>query len=150
MSNLTFLKFGMVKLLETSHTVSNVNRNIFHIKIFEEIIFFLVMIQSFLKLKCYRNSRKSFPLTVIHCNWPTNHAIDHNSTGYNKLTIQTVYNLLVNTWHDMTWHDMNTSGSQRTTLIVSFVMLRSPSTHLETMVQTEELYIWGSSLRNFT
>ena len=41
MANLTFLKFGMVKLLETLHTISNVKKNIFETKMFEEITLYL-------------------------------------------------------------------------------------------------------------
>ena len=29
---------------------------------------------------------------TIHCNWPTDHAIDHNSIGLSRLTIQLVFN----------------------------------------------------------
>ena len=28
----------------------------------------------------------------MHCNWPTDHAIDHSSIGLNRLTIQLVFN----------------------------------------------------------
>ena len=28
----------------------------------------------------------------MHCNWPTDHAIDHSSIGLNRLTIELVFN----------------------------------------------------------
>ena len=40
MLNLIFLKFGKVQRFETLHTVSNVNKNKFQIKILEEIPLF--------------------------------------------------------------------------------------------------------------
>ena len=30
--------------------------------------------------------------TLMHCNWPTDHALDHSSIGLNRLTIQLVFN----------------------------------------------------------
>ena len=57
---LIFLKFGMVKLFETLHTVSNVRINIFQIKIFNEITLFLFIIYSFIKFEGLFSLPKSF------------------------------------------------------------------------------------------
>ena len=46
-----FLKFGMVKVFETSQTVSNVKMNIFQMEIFDKITLYLFIIYSFIKLK---------------------------------------------------------------------------------------------------
>ena len=82
----TFLKFGTLKLLETSHTVSNVEKNIFQIKMFNETTLPLFIIYSFTKFKVLSSLSKSFhgPLTVtMHFNWLTDRAIDldHSSIG---------------------------------------------------------------------
>ena len=90
-----FLKFGMVKLFETLQTISNMKMNIFQIKIFNEITLLLFMIDSFIKFKVLVSLPKSFhgPLGMtMHCNWPTDHAIDHSSIGLKRLTIQPVFN----------------------------------------------------------
>ena len=90
-----FLKFGMVKLFETLQTVSNMKINIFQIKIFNEITLLLFMIYSFIKFKVLVSLPKSShgPLGItMHCNWPTDHAIDHSSIGLKRLTIQLVFN----------------------------------------------------------
>ena len=84
MVNVTFLKFGMVKILELLHTVSDVKNNIFQTKRFEEITFFPFMIYSFIKFKVLSSLPKRFhgPLTIrIHCYWLTDHAIEHSSIG---------------------------------------------------------------------
>ena len=90
-----FLKFGMVKLFETLQTISNMKMNIFQQKIFNEITLQLFMIYSFIKFKVLISLPKSFhgPLGMrMHCNWPTDHAIDHSSIGLKRLTIQPVFN----------------------------------------------------------
>ena len=90
-----FLKFGMVKLFETLQTISNTKMNIFQIKTFNEITLFLLMIYSFIKFKVLVILPKSFqgPLGMrMHCNWPTDHAIDHSSIGLKRLTMQPVFN----------------------------------------------------------
>ena len=90
-----FLKFGMVKLFETLKTISNMKMNIFQRKIFNEITLLLFMICSFIKFKVLVSLPKSFhgPLGMrMHCNWPTDHAIDHSSIGLKRLTIQPVCN----------------------------------------------------------
>ena len=90
-----FLKFGMVKLFETLQSISNMKMNIFQIKIFNEITLLLFMIYSFIKFKVLVSLPKSFhgPLGMrMHCNWPTDHAIDHSSIGLKRLTIQPVFN----------------------------------------------------------
>ena len=46
-----FLKFGMVKLFETLQTVSNVEMNIFQMKIFNETTFLVFIIYSLIKFK---------------------------------------------------------------------------------------------------
>ena len=50
MVNFIFPKFGMVKLLQTLHIVSNVKINIFQMKIFQKITIFLFIIYSFVEL----------------------------------------------------------------------------------------------------
>ena len=55
-----FLKWGMVKLFEILHTVSNVKINIFQIKIFNEITLLLLLIYSFIKFKLLLSLTKSF------------------------------------------------------------------------------------------
>ena len=90
-----FLKFGMVKLFETLQTISNMKMNIFQIKIFNEITLLLFKIDSFIKFKVLVCLPKSFhgPLGMrMHCNWPTDYAIDHSSIGLKRLTIQPVFN----------------------------------------------------------
>ena len=90
-----FLKFGMVKLFETLQTISSMKINIFQIKIFNEITLLLFMIYSFIKFKVLVSLPKTFygPLSMrMHCNWPTDHAIDHSSIGLKRLTIQLVFN----------------------------------------------------------
>ena len=90
-----FLKFEMVKLFETLQTISNMKMNIFQIKIFNEITLLLFMIYSFIKFKVLVSLDKSDHGSLgmrMHCNWPTDHAIDHSSIGLNRLTIQLVFN----------------------------------------------------------
>ena len=90
-----FLKFGMVKLFETLQTISNMKMNIFQIKTFNEITFLIFMIYSFIKFKVLLCLPKGFldPFGMrMHCNWPTDHAIDHSSIGLERLTIQPVFN----------------------------------------------------------
>ena len=90
-----FLKFGMVKLFETLQIISNMKMNIFQRKIFNEITLLLFMFYSFMKFKVLVSFPKSFhgPLGMrMHCNWPTDHAIDHTSIGLKRLTIQPVFN----------------------------------------------------------
>ena len=90
-----FLQFGMAKHFETLQTISNMKMNIFQIKIFNEITFLLFMICSFIKFKVLVSLPKSFhgPLAMrMHCNWWTDHAIDHSSIGLKRLTIQPVFN----------------------------------------------------------
>ena len=69
--------------------------NIFQIKIFNEITLLLFMIYSFIKFKVLVSLPNSFhgPLGMkMHCNWPTDHAIDHSSIGLRRLTIQLAFN----------------------------------------------------------
>ena len=69
--------------------------NIFQIKICNEITLLLFMIYSFIKFKVLVSLPKSFhgPLGMkMHCNWSTDHAIDHSSIGLRRLTIQLVFN----------------------------------------------------------
>ena len=90
-----FLKFWMVKLFETLQTISNMKMNIFQIKIFNEITLLPFMIYSFIKFKVLGSLPKSFHGQFgmrIHCNWSTDHAIDHSSIGLKRLTIQPVFN----------------------------------------------------------
>ena len=71
-----FLKFGTVKVFETSQTVSNVKMNICHIKIFDKITLHLFIIYSFVKFKVLVSLSKSFhgPLGYENAlqlaNWP--------------------------------------------------------------------------------
>ena len=46
-----FLKFEMVKVFETLHTVSNVKMNIFRMNIFNDITLLLFIINIFIKVK---------------------------------------------------------------------------------------------------
>ena len=55
-----FLKLGIVKVFETSLTVSNVKINIFQMKIFDKIILLLFTIYSFIKFKVLVSLPKSF------------------------------------------------------------------------------------------
>ena len=85
----------MVKLFETLQTISNMKMNIFHRKVFNEITPLLFMIYSFIKFKVLVSLPKSFhgPLGMrMHCDWPTDHAIDHSTIGLKRLTIQPVFN----------------------------------------------------------
>ena len=85
----------MVKLFESLQTISNMKMNIFQIKIFNEIILLLLMIDSFITFKILVSLPKNFhgPLGMrMDCNWPTDHAIDHSSIGSKRLTIQPVFN----------------------------------------------------------
>ena len=85
----------MVKPFKTLQTISNMKMNIFQIKIFNEITLLLFMIYSFNKFKVLVSLPKHFhgPLYMrMHCNWPTDHAIDHSSIWLNRLTIQLVFN----------------------------------------------------------
>ena len=50
----------MVKVFETSQTVSNVKMNIFHMKIFDKIILLLFVIYIFIKFKVLVSLSKSF------------------------------------------------------------------------------------------
>ena len=53
------------------------------------------MIYSFIKFKVLVSLPKSFhgPFGMrMHCNWPTDHAIDHSSIGLKRLTIEPVFN----------------------------------------------------------
>ena len=101
-----FLKFGMVKLFETLQTITDMKINIFQTKIFNEITLLLFMIYNFIKFKVLVSLPKSFhgPLGMrMHCNWPTDHAIDHSSIGLKRLIIQPVFNeLLLFTFSDGT------------------------------------------------
>ena len=54
------LKFGMVKVFETSQTVSNMKMNIFQMKIFDNITLYLFIIYSFIKFKVLISLPKSF------------------------------------------------------------------------------------------
>ena len=90
-----FLEFGMVKRFETLQTISNMKMNIFQRKIFNEITLLLFMIYSFIKFKVLVSLPKNFHGSLgmrMHCNWPTDHAIDHSSIGLKRLTIQPVFN----------------------------------------------------------
>ena len=90
-----FLKFGMVKLFETLQTISNMKMNIFQIKIFNKITLLPFMICSFIKFKVLGSLPKSFHGQFgmrIHCNWPTDHAIDNSWIGLKRLTIHPVFN----------------------------------------------------------
>ena len=69
--------------------------NIFQVKIFNEITLLLFMIYSFIKFKVLVSLPKSFHGSLgmrMHCNWPTDHAVDHSLIGLNRLTIQPVFN----------------------------------------------------------
>ena len=55
-----YLKFEMVKVFETLHTVSNVKMNIFQMKIFNEIALLLFILNSFIKFKILVSLPKSF------------------------------------------------------------------------------------------
>ena len=111
--------FSQVWHGETSwnFSVSNVKKNIFQIKIFEENTISLLIIYSSIKFKVLWSLPKSFhrPLTVrMHCNWTTDHPSDHTSIGlgwqYSKCSIR--FNCLYFVSEQMAL----TSGSQRTTL----------------------------------
>ena len=84
----------MVKLFETLQTISNMKMNIFQIKIFNEIALLLFIIYSFINFKVLVSLPENVygPLNMrMHCNWPTDHAIDHSSVGLKGLTIQPVF-----------------------------------------------------------
>ena len=92
--------------------------NIFQRKIFNEITLLLFMIYSFIKFKVLVSLPKSFlgPLGMrMHCNWPTDRAIDHSSIGLKRLTIQPVFNE-VSPFTFLREHMALKSRSQRTTL----------------------------------
>ena len=55
-----FLKFGMVKVFETLHTVSHIKMTIFQMKIFNEITLLLFIINSFIKFKVLVSLPKNF------------------------------------------------------------------------------------------
>ena len=76
-------------------TISNMQMNIFQIKMLNEITLLLFMIYSFIKFKVLVSLPKSFHgllAMTMHCNWPTDHAIDHSSIWLKRLTIQLVFN----------------------------------------------------------
>ena len=114
-----FLKFGMMKVGETLQTLSNVKMIVFQIKILNKITLLLFIIDSFIKFKVKISLTKGFhgPLGYsmrMYCNWPTDHdAIDHSSTGLNRLTIASVHCL-----HFLGEHMALTSRFERTTLIL--------------------------------
>ena len=115
--NLHFSQIWDGETFETLQTISNVNMNIFQIKIFNEITL-LFMICSFIKFKVLVSLPKSFhgPLGMrMHCNWSTDHAINHSSIGLKRLTIQPVFNE-VSLFKFLREHMALTSRSQRTTL----------------------------------
>ena len=90
-----FLKFEMVKEFKTLQTISNVKMNIFQMKIFNEITLLLFIIYSFIKFKVLVSLPKIsmvYLSVTMHCNWPTDHAIDHSSIGLKRLIIQLVFN----------------------------------------------------------
>ena len=61
--------------------------SIFQIKIFKEITLLLFMICSYIKFKVLVSLPKTFhgPLGMrMHCNWPTDHVIDHSSIGFKE------------------------------------------------------------------
>ena len=88
MVNFIFLKSRVVKLLEILHTVPNVKIIIFQIK-YLMILLSSIMIYSFIKFKVLT----SLPFTVrMHVNLPIDHAINHSSIGFNRLTIVQVFN----------------------------------------------------------
>ena len=64
---LTFLKFGMVEIVKTLHTVLDVKTEYSSDKILEETILFLFMIYSVIKFKVSSSVPKSFhgPLCVM-------------------------------------------------------------------------------------
>ena len=91
-----FLKYGMMKLLETLQTVLNVKMNIWQIKICNEINLFVFIIYSFIKFKVLVSFPKSFHGLLNYenalqlANW--SNSIDNSSILFNKLTIQLVFN----------------------------------------------------------
>ena len=85
----------MVRVFITLQTVSNVKINIFQMKIFNEITLLLFIIYSFIKFKVLVSLPKFSMVhlsVTMHCNWPTDHAIDHSSIGLKRLIIQLVFN----------------------------------------------------------
>ena len=87
-----FLKFGMVKVFEILHIVSNVKMNIFQMKIFNEITLLLFIIYFFIKFQVSLKVSMVHLTVRMYCNWPTDHAIDYSSIGLKRLTIQLVFN----------------------------------------------------------
>ena len=53
---------------------------------------------------------------TMHCNWSTDHAIDHSSIGLSRLTIQLVSSMRSHCLQFLREHMAFTSQSQRTTL----------------------------------
>ena len=85
-----FSNLGMVKLLQSLHIISNMKKNIFQMKIFKKITLCLFIIHSFIELKVLVSLPKvsMVHLTMkMHCNWPTDHAIDHISIELNNNTV---------------------------------------------------------------
>ena len=66
--NLHFSQIWDGEIFETSHTVSNVKRNIFQMKIFDKITLHPLTIYSFIKLKVLLSLPKSFhgPLGFVN------------------------------------------------------------------------------------
>ena len=66
-------------------------KNNFQMEISQKVTLCLFIIYSFIELKVLLSLPKvcMVHLTIrIHCNWPTDHAIDHISNEFNRLTIQ--------------------------------------------------------------
>ena len=85
MANSTLLKIDMVKLFKNLHNILIVKKQIFQIKIFNEINFFLIIICILTQLKVFIYSPQKYngPLTFrMHCYW----SIDHQ----NALQLTTV------------------------------------------------------------
>ena len=68
-----FLKFGMVKVFKTSHSVTNVKNLWLQIKMVELLNIFLFLNEDFDEIISFSLSPKKIhgPLTIrMYCNWP--------------------------------------------------------------------------------
>ena len=67
---------------------------IFQMKIFQKSTLFLIY--TFIELNVLLVSLPKVSMVHLtmrmHCNWPIDHAIDHNLIGLNRLTMQPVLN----------------------------------------------------------
>ena len=78
----------------------------------------------------------------MHCNWPTDHAIDHSSIGLNRLTIQLVFNeVSLFTFSDWTHgFDVTVPKNYLKSNIVSGTLILNSSLRMSTRLQLTVLF----------